>query len=433
MTVNDGAPQEPGCCAEFGQVTRLGRRGFLAGLAAGTGALVTGQLFGDAMLEATFAAGPTANDNVLVVLSLRGGIDGMGLVVPHGDPGYYAARPTIALPKAALLGTDSMFGLHPQLAPLLPMWNAGHLAAVHAVGMTTPNRSHFEAMQIVEEADPGSAVRRGWVNRMIGMDGLTAPAEAMHLSSGLVPTMLDGPEPTLGISDLDDLALAGHEYRAPDRYSAFDQVWDDVPGELGAAARSAKRVSTQLAPQLAGKYTPSNGVKYPTQWPGVDLGKALQRAAQLVKADVGTRVISIDFGSWDMHSGYGTAEWGAMQSMTSGLAANLAAFFADLGALGQKVTLVTISEFGRRLSQNGSGGLDHGWGNVMLALGAGVKGGRYYGRWPGLGSGALLAGDLQVTTDYRNVLGEVVATRFPERSVAGVFPGLSYAPLGLMS
>ena len=157
----------------------------------------------------------------------------------------------------------------------------------------------------------------------------------------------------------------------------------------------------------------------------------LEDTAHLIKADVGTDVVSIDFGSWDMHSGYGTTAGGDMRNMVQGLAGVLDAFMRDLGDLSQRVTLVTISEFGRRIKENGNRGLDHGWGNMMLVMGAGVKGGRYYGTWPGLGTGA--DDDLEVTTDYRNVFGEIVSRRFPERSLGEVFPGLSYSPVGFMS
>jgi uncharacterized protein (DUF1501 family) len=211
-------------------------------------------------------------------------------------------------------------------------------------------------------------------------------------------------------------------------------MWDGAttPALLGAY-RSATRTVDLLAPTAAADYVPAGGVGYPTVWPGGDLSNALQDTAQLIKADLGTSVVAIDFGSWDMHSDYGTTEWGDMQSMTGALAGALSAFMSDLGPLRDRVTVVTISEFGRRVKENGNRGLDHGWGNMMLLAGAGVKGGRYYGTWPGLGDGKQVDADLAVTTDYRNVFAEVITRRFPDRSVAGVFPGLTYAPVGLIS
>jgi uncharacterized protein (DUF1501 family) len=423
-TVHDG-------CQEYERASRLSRRGFMQGMAAGTGVMVTTQMFGDAMMEASFGA---TGGNVLVVLSFRGGIDGLGMVVPHGDPDYYRARPNLSVPKTSVIAGDSMFGLHPNMAPLLPLWNARKMAAVHAVGLEVPNRSHFKAIELVEDSDPGSYVRRGWVNRMIGTGGIVGPTEAVHLSSPLTPTSFAGSAPTLATNGFGNLQLAGLSgSRAWRRYSAETKVWSGTSGALGQAARSALSVSKGFATTMAKTYRPANGAVYPTSYPAHDLAEALRDAAHLIKANVGTSVISIDFGSWDMHADYGTQEWGQMQSMVGAFAASVAAFYKDLGSIGDRVTLATISEFGRRVAQNGNRGLDHGWGNMMLVMGGGVRGGQYYGSWPGLADGKLVSGDLQVTTDYRNVLGEIVHKRFPDRSLGAVFPGLTYDPVGLMA
>ena len=421
------------CCREYERAAGLSRRRFLAGMAAAGATGATATLFGDAFRQTSYAA--TTGGNVLVVISLRGGIDGLGMVVPHGDPAYYAARPTIGVPRASLLAQDAMFGLHPKLAPLEWLWKGGELAAVHAVGLPVPNRSHFSAMEEVEDADPGSVARRGWVNRMIGLDTRNEPSEAIQLGSSILPTALAGPSPALAADDLDQVSLVGAE--DPDTWSTrrlqqLEQVWAGGTGvPLYDAYRSARRTVDLLTPVARSTYTPA--VTYPRTWPAADLSDALKDTAQLIKADVGTDVVSIDFGSWDMHSDYGTTEWGRMQSMTAGFAGVLDAFLRDLGTLRSRVTVVTISEFGRRIDENGNRGLDHGWGNMMLVAGGGVKGGKYYGTWPGLGDVKDVDADLHVTTDYRNVLGEIVSRRFPDRSVAGVFPGLAYAPVGLIA
>jgi uncharacterized protein (DUF1501 family) len=369
------------------------------------------------------------------VISFRGGIDGLGVVVPHGDPDYYRARPSLAVSRTSVLAGDAMFGLHPKMAPLLPLWNAKKMAAVHAVGMEVPNRSHFRAIELIEDSRPGSNERRGWVNRMIGAGGIVGPAEAVHLSSPLTPTMLAGPSPTMATNSFASLQIPGVNSRADwtrRRYAAESRVWAGDRGPLGQAARSAFSISKGLATTMERAYRPANGAAYPAEFPATDLARALMDAAHLIKAGVGTSVISIDFGSWDMHADYGNQSGGQMQSMVGGFAASVAAFFKDLGSLGDRVTLATISEFGRRVAQNGNRGLDHGWGNMMLVMGGGVRGGQYYGQWPGLANGKLVSGDLQVTTDYRNVLGEIVSTRFPDRPLGEVFPGLTYRPLGLM-
>jgi uncharacterized protein (DUF1501 family) len=426
------ATNSPGCCADYERAAGVSRRRFLKGAAAsGAGAVAT-SVFGDAVRQTAFAA--TGGGNVLVVISLRGGIDGLGMVVPHADPAYYAARPRIAVPKDRLVARDAFFGLHPAMKPVEWLFTGGELAGVHAVGMERPNRSHFLAMEEIEDADPGSSVRRGWVNRMVGLNRVSQPTEAVHLTSSMVPTMLAGPTPTLSAGGLSDFSLPGAEDGwAGRRRRQLGTMWGGVPGPLGGAGRSALKVVDRVGPVAKQTYRPANGVKYPTDWPANGLAAALKDTAQLIRSNVGAEIVSIDYGSWDMHSDYGTDEWGAMQSMVGGFARSLDAFMRDLGGeLRQRVTVVTISEFGRRVAENGNRGLDHGWGNMMLVAGAGVKGGRYYGSWPWLTAKNLEDGDLAVTTDYRNVLGEVVTRRFSDRSIGKVFPGLSYRPLGLM-
>jgi uncharacterized protein (DUF1501 family) len=415
------------CCEAYEETARLHRRTFLR--AAAVGGVLSTTMFGEAVRQASFGA--TTTGNVLVVVSLRGGIDGLGVVVPHGDAAYYAARPKLALPKESLLAKDAMFGLHPQMQALMPWWNSGELAAVQAVGLSAPNRSHFEAMEEIEDAAPGSAERSGWVNRMIGLNDIQQATEAVHINSTMTPALLFGSQPTLATRGLQRLRIAGTEHHADQRYKQLTTSWSESTGALGNAARSALQISRKYSATLGGAYKPANGASYPVDYPAKDLGSALRDTAHLIKENVGTDVVSIDFGSWDMHANYGTPDAGEMHDMVGGLARSLAAFMTDLGALKDKVTIVTISEFGRRVEENGNKGLDHGWGNMMLLMGAGVKGGSYYGTWPWLGASKLVDGDLKVTTDYRQVLGEVVTRRF-ERSIAAVFPGLDYSPLGIM-
>ena len=424
------APREPGCCEEMARTEGLSRRRFLQAAAA-TGVATTA-VFGDTVRQTAYAA--TTGGNVLVVLSLRGGIDGLGMVVPHGDPGYAAARPSIAVPTRSLVAKDEMFGLHPSLAPLQGLWDAGRMAAVHAVGLEMPNRSHFSAMEEIEDADPLSRERVGWVNRMVGLDAGVQPWSAMHVNAAMTPTMMAGPVATVACRDLGSFDVPGtgsDDSLAPRRRRSLRWAWRAERGPLGRAARTAMQTSAQLGAVGAAAYEPA--AAYPQDWPGKPLGDALKDTARLVKADIGVQVVSLDYGSFDHHANYGTTEWGPMQGNLRGLAQAVDAFFRDLGPTADRVTLVTISEFGRRVKENGSRGLDHGWGNAMLVMGGGVRGGRYLGRWPGLGEGSLLDGDLAVTTDYRQVLGEVLTRRFPDRSIAQVFPGLSYAPLGLLA
>ncbi len=422
-------PSDDGCgCDEFGNA-RLTRRSLLSGAAALGGSLAVAQMFGDAMMQATFAG--VQGGNTLVVLSLRGGVDGLGVVVPHGDPGYYKVRPSTSVPAASLVCADAMFGLHPMMAPLAPLWDAGELAAVQATGLPVVNRSHFAAIEEIEDADPGSSVRSGWINRMIGQGATSAAIDGVQLGGYFPAAAMGGPRAVLAAPRLSELTIPYLGSTASERYQALDTVWAASTSPLAAASREACAVSKTVGSKLAAM--PAVTAAYPTASAAAPYATPLKSAAQLIRADLGTDVIAIDAGNWDLHSGYGTIKSGTMQSNIGGLAQSLKAFFDDLGELRSRVTVVTISEFGRRVAENGSQGFDHGWGNMMLVAGAGVKGGRYYGSWPGLDTTALADGDLKVTTDYRNVFGEIVSRRFPDRSLPGLFPGLSYNPVGFMA
>lgn len=410
-------------CPEF---SRVSRRGLLRGALATGAGLSTAAAFGTAFVETSYAATRSA-PAVLVVLSMRGAVDGMSLVVPHGDPTYYAARPGIAVPSAQLLAKDGFFGLHPHLAPLLPLWSSGRMAAVHATGLPAPNRSHFSAMEEVEDAAPGSSTRTGWLNRLIGRDTYTSPLQALQIGSGNPPTSLAGPQASVAIKGIADMQIAGVDKWDVNgrRTRSLRTTWGSVPGPLGAGARAAMTAVNDFARVRASSTTPANGASYPKG----DFGRAMAETARTIRGDVGAEVITVDYGSWDHHVNLGPLDWGSMQRMTTELAKVLAAFFTDLGPLAEKVTVVALSEFGRRVKQNANYGLDHGWGNVMLLLGAGVRGG-YHGTWPGLVN--EVNADLSVTTDYRSVLSEVVVTRLGASS-ATVFPGFTPEPVGVMA
>ncbi|MBB3045029.1 DUF1501 domain-containing protein [Nocardioides sp. LMS-CY] len=413
MTTPDQSP----CCAEFAAVSR---RGLLSGAVALAGA--TTLVGSAAVTTSAAAAGPATS--VLVVLSLRGAADGLSLVVPHADPAYYAARPGIAVPADRLLARDGMFGLHPELAPLLPLWTEGRLAAVHATGLPAPNRSHFAAMEEVEDADPGSSVRSGWLNRLIGATPGRSPLDGLSLGGGVAPTSLFGPEPTMSAGAVDDVSLPGEgDDDRGRRRASLRTLWEHDRSPLARAMRSTYAAVDGFGPAKAAA---DNSASYPA----TDLGRALAEVARAIRGDVGIEVVTVDHGDWDMHSGMGSADGGWLVDNTRELAGAIAAFFGDLGDQAAKVTLVTISEFGRRVVENASRGTDHGYGNVMFVAGAGVRGGRYYGSWPGLGTGP--DADLLVTTDYRSVLAEIVATRFGA-STAAVFPRFAPEAVGVMS
>ncbi len=411
-------PPAPSCCSEYAAVSR---RGLLKGAAALVG---TTTVLGSAVVTASPAAAAGAG-SVLVVLSLRGAADGLSLVVPHGDPVYYQARPRLAVPAERLVNKDGMFGMHPELAPLEPLWRSGRLAAVHATGLPAPNRSHFAAMEELEDADPGSSARQGWLNRLVGTSAGDSPLQGLSTSGGVLPTSLYGDAPVMAAGSLDELSIPGADQwdTTGGRPRSLRTLWDGDPTSLGRAMRSTFRAVEELAP-VGG--TADHRPRYPSG----DLGAALSQVARVVRADVGVEVLTVDQGDWDMHTDVGNLQWGRMRSNAQQLAGSIAAFFDDLGDQASKVTLVALSEFGRRVQENANWGLDHGYGNVMLLAGAGVRGGRYHGRWPGLSND--LDSDLLVTTDYRSVLTEVVTTRF-RASSATVFPGFSPEPVGVMT
>lgn len=427
---------EPTCCAEFATVSRRGLlRGAAAVGAVGIADAALGQpllgpsVFGDTFVEPAHAAvGAPSGNRVLVLLSLRGACDGLSLVVPHADPAYYRARPRIAVPKDSLLQRDAMFGLHPALAPLVPLWRAGKVATVHATGLEVRNRSHFAAMEAVEDADPGSPARTGWLNRMLGQNAWNSPLQGVEIGSEVPSTALYGAERTFSVAGVEEAAVAGDDQWQPTsgaRIRSLRTLWGKGGGQPGVGLRSALDAVDGFAKVRRTPAAPANGAVYPD----ADLGRALAACARTVKADIGTSVLAVDHGGWDMHTGLGTLDWGDMRTRTQELAGAIAAFFQDLGDVAERVTLVTISEFGRRVRENDDYGLDHGWGNVMMLVGAGVRGG-YHGRWPGLSDG--IDADLSVTTDYRSVLAEVVTTRMGA-SASAVFPGFTPEPLGVIT
>lgn len=406
-------------CPGFLSSRRTTRR---TALALGAGAVTA--MVGDVLTHTVYAAEPRGN--VLVVLSLRGGADGLSLVVPHAEKAYYEARPTTAVAKKRLLHTDATFGLHPALAPLSPLWRQGRLAAAHAVGLPAPNRSHFDAMEQLEDAHPGSDARVGWLNRFVGELRGGSILEGVQLGTNVLPTSLVGPAPTVALESpaaistpFDGSPLGGDVARGlAQMYAAGRSPVHRAGREALALARAGGRF-TEAAEQ-----TPRHGAAYPS----TSLGTSMRRAAALVRAGVGVRAIALDHGSWDHHENLG----GNLTARTADLAGSLAAFFTDLGSDARRVTVVTLSEFGRRLPENGAAGVDHGYGQAVLLAGAGVRGGRYHSRWPTLREGRLESGDLTVTTDYRHLLIEVLQARFPGVDAHRVFPGAGYRRLGVM-
>jgi uncharacterized protein (DUF1501 family) len=406
--------------------TGASRRSFLKGVGAVTAGGVMATMQGTVFHQSASAASVQAT-NVLIVLNQRGGSDGLSIVVPYGDKHYATMRPTIGILPSALLQTNGMFGLHPNLEPVEHLWKSGRMAAVHAVGAPTPDLSHVSATVAVEEADPGSEAGIGWVNRMVGMTDAEGDFAATQVGESVPHSQIDGPECTLCAVDVENIQVAGAESAMAQRIAALDVTWDQASGPVGEAARAALETAEQWLPVLQTSAEPQNGAVYPE----TDLGDALAQSARVIRSGVGVHVITVDHSGWDMHAGLGTLTTGTMHIMVDELATAVSAFFTDLGGLGDNVTMVTISEFGRRVHENGDAGADHGWGNAMLLFGGGVNGG-YYGTWPGLTGKTMTEGNLTVTTDYRSVLAEVIRTRFPDVTISELFPDFDPVKVGVM-
>ncbi|GIM93107.1 DUF1501 domain-containing protein [Paractinoplanes toevensis] len=407
----------PGCAENV----TISRRGLLGAAA------LTGLAGAGVSTQLAFAA-PGYTGDTLVVLSLHGGFDGLSAIAPIGDTDYYRARPTIALPKSQVIAGDGTFGLHPALNPLLPLWKGGKLAAVHAVGQPNPTRSHFAAMDAMENAAPGTSIRSGWLDRMLGGTGATGPLAGVSVGGAMPSRLFAGPVPAVSMAAIDKFTLAGDSVKRP-MAAALTAMYADAPPHLAGPALAAGKALTATAAIRGTTYTPANGAAYPA----TELGGALRDVARLIKSKTGLVTAAVDCGDWDMHDALGTATKGQrMHDNLTDLALALAAFATDLGPAGMNgVTLLTISEFGRRVQENASHGADHGHGNAMLLLGGGVRGGKVYTNWPGLSPGALVAGDLAATTDYRSVIGELLQKRCGFGSLSEVFPGIEPSAFGL--
>jgi uncharacterized protein (DUF1501 family) len=363
---------------------------------------------------------------VLVAIFQRGAVDGLNLIVPFGEQAYYNARPTIAIAKPgggadAAIDLDGFFGLHPRLAPLEAIYDARHLALVHAVGSPDNTRSHFDAQDYMETATPGvKSTADGWLNRCLQaetrQDG--TPWRGVALSSQL-PRALGGKAPALALSQIGQFGLrtgrtgAGLEQAFEAEYQAA------ADGLLHTTGREAFDAIRMLRAANPGSYPPANGADYPRS----PFGDALKQIAQLVKADVGLEIAFADLGGWDTHVNQGSGT-GQLAGRLDDLARGLAALFADLGDRMEDVVVLTMSEFGRTIDENGNRGTDHGHGNAMIVMGGPVRGGKVYGRWPGLVPEQRFEGrDLAVTTDFRDVFCEIVVRHLGVADASPIFPG----------
>lgn len=374
----------------------------------------------------SYAAPGETSGGTLVVVFLRGGLDGLSVLVPADDRNLLRARPDIAVRGGSLLRMDRGFGLHPALSPLKPLLDRGRLAAVPAVATPDLSRSHFQAQDCLERGST-TAETSGWLDRVLQASGPGTTFRSVALG-GLLPRSLAGTSGSLAMDSLDALELVEDD-KAPARTNeALRSLYTGVDHAVSTQALLA--LDTLDTARTLTKEATASSVGYPEG----SFGEALASLATLIKAGSGVRVACIDVGGWDMHTGIGTIDDGDMTRHLGDLADGLAAFTTDLGPHLDSTTVITMSEFGRRLAQNGNGGTDHGHGGLLLAMGGGVDGG-VHGRWEGLSEKVLDQGDVPGTNDYRDVLSEIVSRRLdvPLGSLGDVFPGWKPTPVGVMA
>jgi uncharacterized protein (DUF1501 family) len=377
-----------------------------------------------------------ARGKTLICLFQRGAADALNVVVPHGEAAYYRLRPDIAVARPTsvtgqlgAIDLDGFFGLHPALAPMKPLWDQGILAPIHAVGSPSSTRSHFDAQDYMETGTPDQkGTHDGWLNRYLALEGTceagcahdaSHPAASPFRAVAMVqqtPRILEGPAATIAMNSLDEFSVRATG-PAADRLEALYRTGTaDVVHAAGGEMFEAVKILRAANPQ---KYLPRNGATYPN----TQFGQRLRQIAQLIKADVGLEVAFADIGGWDTHVNQGAAT-GQLAGRLDDFARSIAALVADLGDRMADTTIMTMSEFGRTVRQNGNGGTDHGHASALFVIGGDVKGRKVYGRWPGLEPEQLYEGrDLALTTDFRSVFSEVAAKHLGATKLDALFPG----------
>ena len=365
----------------------------------------------------------------LVVIFQRGAADGLNIVVPYREKNYYAMRPGIAIPADKVIDLDGFFGLHPSMAAFKPLYDQGHLAIVHAAGSPDMSRSHFDAQDYMESGTPGvKSTDDGWLNRALQSEDLRRRQEhsafrALALGAN-VPRTLAGRIPAIALNNVNDFTVGGRGPATP-AAAAFEAMYgasgDRIFHSTGEETFDAVKMLRAANPA---QYKPAAGADYPAS----EFGNSMKQIAQLLKANLGVEAAFTDVNGWDTHHNQGSVN-GQLADRLTDFSTAISAFWRDLGDDAANVTLVTMSEFGRTARENGTGGTDHGHANAMFILGADVKGGRVHGRWPGLAHEQLNEGrDLALTTDYRQVLGELVTRTLGANNLELVFPGAKLTP-----
>jgi uncharacterized protein (DUF1501 family) len=382
--------------------------------------------FAPAFLARTVEAAGAARRKILITIFQRGAVDGLNMIVPFGEKDYYASRPSIAIPKPggadAAVDLDGFFGLHPRLGSLKPLWDSKQLAIVHATGSPDGTRSHFDAQDYMESGTPGvKSTQDGWLNRYLHAreHAEATPFRAVALAPQM-PRSLQGLQPALAIGQIGQFGIRagqGSDMMQASFESEYAAAADKVLNKTGGQAFDAVKMLKTADPA---KYQPENGAEYPRS----GYGEALRQIAQLIKADVGLEVAFAEAGGWDTHVNQGSSV-GQLAGRLDDFARGIAALARDLGDRMSDVVILTMSEFGRAVAENGNRGTDHGHGNAMMIIGGqNVRGGKVYGRWPGLEREQRYDGrDLAVTTDFRSVFSEVVRGHLGVTDTKTIFPG----------
>ena len=381
--------------------------------------------FAPSFLTRTVAAAGSGRRKLLIAIFQRGAMDGLNAVVPFGEKTYYEARPSIAIARPgsrqdAAIDLDGFFALHPRLAPLKPLYDARQLAIVHACGSPDSTRSHFDAQDYFETATPGiKSTREGWLNRCLQARAAEPVQETAFRAVALAPQLpraLQGPAPALAINRIAQFGVRGNAPMGTSFETQYKAAADVVLNGVGRDAFEAIRTLKAADPE---RYQPERSAEYPQS----GFGQALRQIAQLAKADVGLEVAFAESNGWDHHVNEGGAT-GQLGLRLDDFARGLAALATDLGDRLEDTIILTMSEFGRAVVENGNRGTDHGHGNAMMVLGGTVRGGRIYGRWPGLARDQRFEGrDLAITTDFRDVFGEIVVRHLGIADSRAIFPG----------
>jgi uncharacterized protein (DUF1501 family) len=383
------------------------------------------------LTRTAFAQGRSGRARQLIAIFQRGAVDGLNVVVPFGEGDYYQARPSIAIPRPgsgdnAAIDLDGFFGFNPRLQPLKRFWDAHQLAIVHACGSPDATRSHFDAQDYMETGTPGmKSTADGWLNRYLQTRRVESatPFRAVALT-GQVPRMLQGSSPALAMSQIGQFGIrAGQSTELAN--ASFEALYASAADRvLNGTGREAFDAIKMLKTNDPLKYEPEHGADYPRS----PFGQALKQIAQLIKANVGVEVAFADVGGWDTHVNQGAGQ-GQLAGRLVDFSRSIAALVTDLGDRMEDTVVLTMSEFGRAVGENGNRGTDHGHGNAMMVIGGGVRGGRVHGKWPGLSREHRFEGrDLAVTTDFRDVFGEIVVRHLGVADARPIFPGYDVQP-----